>query len=124
VVVHARGAARAGGARAGVVICAEPFRHETIYRSALGARAQMSDTRWRPLVCLSDVPSARILIDQLAAEGISTRLVTDAAVMGQAAPCRIFVDATQAYRARTFIDQERLTESELIFLATGESSPD
>ena len=81
----------------------------------------MSDKPWRPLVCLSDVPSARILIDQLAAEGIDTRMVTDAAVMGQGAPCRIFVHATQAYRARTFIDQEKLTESELIFLATGES---
>jgi hypothetical protein len=84
----------------------------------------MSDTRWRPLVVLSDVPSARILIDQLAAEGISTRLVTDAAVMGEAAPCRIFVDAIQAHRARLFMAQEKLTESELTFLATGELSPD
>jgi hypothetical protein len=84
----------------------------------------MSDTRWRPLVCLSDVPSARILIDQLAAEGITTRLVTDAAVMGEAAPCRIFVDAMQAHRARRFMDQEKLTESELTFLATGELTDD
>lgn len=82
-----------------------------------------SDTRWRFLVCLSDVPSARILTDQLAGEGISTRVVTDAAVMGQAAPCRIFVDATQQYRAQRLLSQEQLTESELTFLATGERYP-
>jgi hypothetical protein len=56
----------------------------------------------------------------LANEGITTRVVTDAAVMGQAAPCRIFVDASQAYRARRLMAQEPLTESELAFLATGE----
>jgi len=80
----------------------------------------MLDTRWRLLVCLSDVPSARILTDQLVAEGISPRVVTDAAVMGQAAPCRIFVDATEVYRARRLLADQQLTESELIFLATGE----
>jgi hypothetical protein len=84
----------------------------------------MTDSRWRLLVCLSDVPSGRILTDQLAGEGIGTHVVTDAAVMGQAAPCRIFVDATQMYRARRLLCEEQLTESELIFLATGESAPD
>jgi hypothetical protein len=83
-----------------------------------------SNSRWRLLVCLSDVPSARILTDQLAAEGITTRVVTDAAVMGQAAPCRIFVDATQLYRARRLLSQEQLTDSELTFLATGELTGD
>jgi hypothetical protein len=80
----------------------------------------MTHTRWRLLVCLSDVPSARILTDQLVAEGINPRVVTDAAVMGQAAPCRIFVDATEMYRARRLLTEEQLTESELTFLATGE----
>jgi hypothetical protein len=84
----------------------------------------MTDTRWRLLVCLSDVPSARILTGQLVAEGINPRVVTDAAVMGEAAPCRIFVDATQEYRARRLLTQEQLTESELIFLATGELTAD
>lgn len=84
----------------------------------------MSNSRWRLLVCLSDVPSARILTDQLVAEGINPRVVTDAAVMGQAAPCRIFVDATEMYRARRLLTEEQLTESELIFLATGEQIAD
>jgi hypothetical protein len=80
----------------------------------------MTHTRWRLLVCLSDVPSARILTDRLVAEGINPRIVTDAAVMGQAAPCRIFVDATEMYRARRLLTEEQLTESELTYLATGE----
>ncbi len=81
----------------------------------------MSDTSWQLLVCASDVPSARLLTDMLANEGIATRVVTDAAVMGQAAPCRIFVDASEAYRARRLIAQEPLTESELTVLAMGET---
>lgn len=80
----------------------------------------MSETTWQLLVCASDVPSARLLTDMLANEGITTRVVTDAVVMGQAAPCRIFVDASHAYRARCLMAQEPLTESELTFLATGE----
>src|SRR5689334_17889815 len=84
----------------------------------------MSDTRWRLLVCLSDVPSARILTDQLLAVGINPRVVTDAAVMGQAAPCRIFVDATEMYRAQRLLSQEQLTESELTRLALGEQTTD
>lgn len=80
----------------------------------------MPETQWKLLVCISDVPSAVVLTDLLAAEGIATRVVTDAAVMGQAAPCRIFVDPTQAYRARQVLAWEQLTESELTFLATGE----
>jgi len=80
----------------------------------------MTDTRWRLLVCLSDVPSARILTDRLVAEGMNPRVVTDAAVMGQAAPCRIFVDATEMYRARRLLTEDQLTESELTYLATGE----
>ena len=80
----------------------------------------MSETKWKLLTCLSDVPSARVLSDVLAGEGIATRVVNDAAVMGQAAPCRIFVDAAQVRRARLLLSQEQLTEPELIFLATGE----
>jgi hypothetical protein len=80
----------------------------------------MSETHWKLLVCASDVPSARLLTDMLEGEGIATRVITDAVVMGQAAPCRIFVDATQAFRARGLISQEPLSDSELTFLATGE----
>ena len=80
----------------------------------------MSETKWKLLTCLSDVPSARILTDVLAGEGITTRVVNDAAVMGQAAPCRIFVDSAQVHRAKRLMSEGQLTEPELIFLATGE----
>ena len=80
----------------------------------------MSETQWKLLTCLWDVPSARVLTDVLASEGITTRVVTDAVVMGEAAPCRIFVDAAQAHRARQLLSQEQLSEPELTFLATGE----
>jgi hypothetical protein len=84
----------------------------------------MSEPKWQLLVCLSDVPSARILTDVLAGEGVATRVLTDAAVMGQAAPCRIFVQSSQMHRARWVMSQDRLTEHELIFLATGEMTGD
>ena len=80
----------------------------------------MSETKWKLLTCLSDVPSARILTDVLAGEGITTRVVNDAAVMGQAAPCRIFVDSAQVHRAQRLMSEGQLSEPELIFLATGE----
>jgi hypothetical protein len=80
----------------------------------------MSETQWQLLTCLSDVPSARILADVLEGEGIAIRTVTDAAVMGQAAPCRIFVQSSQAHRARAVMAREPLSDTELTFLATGE----
>ena len=82
----------------------------------------MADMQWKLLTCLWDVPSARVLTDVLASEGITTRVVTDAVVMGEAAPCRIFVDVAQAHRARQFLSQGQLSEPELTFLATGEES--
>src|SRR3569833_570776 len=51
----------------------------------------MTDTRWRLLVCLSDVPSARILTGRLMAEGINPRVDPDAHVMGAAAHIRFIV---------------------------------
>ena len=80
----------------------------------------MAEMQWKLLTCLWDVPSARVLTDLLASEGITTRVVTDAVVMGEAAPCRIFVDAAQAHRARQLLSQGQLSEPELTFLATGE----
>ncbi len=84
----------------------------------------MSETQWKLLTCLSDLPSARILTDVLAGEGIVTRLVDDAAVMGQAAPCRVFVDAAQVHRATRLMSEGQLTDPELTFLATGELTAD
>ena len=80
----------------------------------------MSETQWRLLACLSDVPSAAVLADILSSESVAVRVLTEAALMGQAAPCRVFVAAGQVHRARWILSQRSLSDSELTFLATGE----
>jgi hypothetical protein len=48
------------------------------------------------------------------------RVDTDAGVLGQAAPCRIYVDATQLRQARWALSQRKFSDDELTYLATGE----
>jgi hypothetical protein len=80
----------------------------------------MSENPWRLLACLSDVPSAAVLAEILSSEEVAVRIITEAALMGQAAPCRVFVAASQVHRARWILSQRALSEAELTFLATGE----
>ncbi|MFI4866410.1 MAG: hypothetical protein ACHQDB_04810 [Steroidobacterales bacterium] len=54
---------------------------------------------WQLLITISDVPSAHAFAAVLAAEGIEARVDSDASVLGQAAPCRIYVEAAQMQRA-------------------------
>jgi hypothetical protein len=79
----------------------------------------MSETEWRLFTTLTDLPSAQSLAEVLQAEGIATRVVSDASVLGQAAPTRIYVAATQLYRARQFMTQRQFSDEELELLATG-----
>jgi hypothetical protein len=80
----------------------------------------MSESEWQLFACLSDVPSAALLAEILSSEQVAVRIITDAALMGQAAPCRVFVAAGQAHRARWILSQRALTEEELTCLAIGE----
>jgi hypothetical protein len=41
-------------------------------------------------------------------------------VLGQAAPSRIYVDATHLHRARGFMTERQFTDEELAYLAIGE----
>jgi hypothetical protein len=75
---------------------------------------------WQLLLTISDVPSAHALADVLAADGIDVRVDSDASVLGQAAPCRIYVDASQIRQARWALSQRSLSDEELTFLSTGE----
>ena len=75
---------------------------------------------WQLLITLSDVPSAQAFAAVLSAEGIGVRVDTDAGVLGQAAPCRIYVDATQLRQARWALSQRKCSDDELTYLATGE----
>jgi hypothetical protein len=81
-------------------------------------RASMS--AWQLLITISDVPSAHALAEVLAAEGIDVRVDSDASVLGQAAPCRIYVDASQLRQARWALAQRSFSDEELTFLSTGE----
>jgi len=63
----------------------------------------MSDPAWRLLTTLPDLPSAQVLAEVLSASGISARVRSDAGVLGQAAPSRVYVEAAQLDSARAFL---------------------
>ncbi|HEX4024920.1 MAG TPA: hypothetical protein VHX52_09500 [Steroidobacteraceae bacterium] len=69
---------------------------------------------------LSDEPSAAALARVLQAEGIAVRVVSEAHLFGQAAPCRILVDSSQCYQARWTLSQREFSDEELLVMATGE----
>ncbi|HEY4975013.1 MAG TPA: hypothetical protein VII41_15475 [Steroidobacteraceae bacterium] len=75
---------------------------------------------WHLLITISDVPSAHAFATVLAAEGIEMRVDTDASVLGQAAPCRIYVEASQMRQARWALSQRSFSDAELTFMSTGE----
>ena len=80
----------------------------------------MSETEWRLLTTLPDLPSAQSLAQIMIDDGISARVMSDASVLGQAAPSRIYVDAAHLHRARSFMAQQgQFTDEELDSLATG-----
>jgi hypothetical protein len=80
----------------------------------------MSATEWRLLTTLPDLPSAQSLAEILIDDGVAARVMSDASVLGQATPSRIYVDATPLHRARWFMAQRQFTDEELEFLATGD----
>ena len=84
----------------------------------------MDELTWQCLTTLSDAPSAQALADRLAAEGLSARVASDASVLGQAAPCRIYIDASQLRQVRRAMSQWDFTEQELTRLSLGEPSED
>jgi hypothetical protein len=70
----------------------------------------MSDTTWRLLTTLPDLPSAQSLAEVLGASGISARVSSDAGVLGQAAPSRIYVEAGQLASAQQFMAADTTDE--------------
>ena len=84
----------------------------------------MSEGEWRLLATLPDVPSAQSLAGILAAEGISARVSSDAGVLGQAAPSRLYVAAAQCYRAQQSMAQRQFSDEELTVLSAGTVAAD
>jgi len=70
----------------------------------------MSENEWRLLTTLPDLPSAQSLAEVLTAEGMPARVSSDAGVLGQAAPSRVYVSAALFYRAREYLAQGMLAE--------------
>jgi hypothetical protein len=81
----------------------------------------MPGPEWRLFTTLPDVPSAQSLAEILGAEGIAVRVMSDAGVLGQAAPSRIYVEATQLLRARHSLAQRQFSDEELGRLACGDA---
>ena len=77
----------------------------------------MTRRRWQLLTTLFDMPSAATLADVLTAEGIDVRVVSEAHLFGQAAPCRVFVAEEQLRQARWTLSQRQFSDEELAQLA-------
>jgi hypothetical protein len=76
------------------------------------------------LTTAPDLPSARALVEVLMAQGITSHVVPDSTLLGEALPCRVVVDSVQAHRAKWVMSQGQFSEEELTFLATGVVSCD
>jgi len=68
----------------------------------------MGESEWRLLTTLPDLPSAQSLAEVLTASGLPARVSSDAGVLGQAAPARIYVSASLFDRAREYLAQGML----------------
>jgi len=84
----------------------------------------MTAPEWRLLTTLPDLPSAQSLAHILSAEGIAVRVSSDAGVLGQAAPSRLYVGATQFHRAKLEMAQRQFTDEELAVLSAGQPPAD
>ena len=63
----------------------------------------MSDPPWRLLTTLPDLPTAQSIAEVLSAAGMDVRVRSDAGVLGQAAPSRIYVASAQWQQAQAFL---------------------
>ena len=84
----------------------------------------MSEPTWHVLTTAPDLPSARALVEALMAQGITSHVVPDSTLLGEAMPCRVVVDAAQAHQANWALSQGQFSDDELAFLATGMVSCD
>jgi len=84
----------------------------------------MSEPRWQVLTTAPDLPSAHALVESLLAQGITSYVVPDSTLLGEALPCRVMVDSASVHRAQWVMSQGQFTDEELTFLATGVTSCD
>ena len=72
----------------------------------------MHESAWRLLTTLPDLPSAQSLAEVLTTFGLPARVSSDAGVLGQAAPSRVYVSASLFYRAREYLAQGTLANED------------
>jgi hypothetical protein len=72
----------------------------------------MPADEWSLLTTLTDLPSAQSLAEVLGTAGITVRVSSDAGVLGQAAPSRIYVATAQLRRAEEFMAAGASAEEE------------
>jgi hypothetical protein len=84
----------------------------------------MSESEWRLLTTLPDLPSAQSLAEILSSEGISVRVSSDASVLGQAAPSRLYVAAAQFHRAKSSMSERQFSDEELAVLSAANPAAD
>ena len=84
----------------------------------------MSETEWRLLTTFSDFPSAQAFADALSADGIGIRVISDAPLLGQASPARVFVESAQFRRAQWIMSESAMSDEELTLLSTGQLPSD
>lgn len=73
----------------------------------------------------ADGPTAAVLADLLEAAGVCVRVASDAVVLGQAAPARIYVEAAQLALAESLLASAgSFTDEELARLASADAAGD
>ncbi len=77
----------------------------------------MSAAEWRYLTTFSDFPSAQAFADALTADGINVRVLSEAPLLGQAAPARVYVPSAQFHRAQWIVSQNAMSDEELTLLS-------
>lgn len=83
------------------------------------------DTGWRLLMTAADGPTAVVIAGILEAGGVRLRIASDAVVLGQAAPARIYVEAAQLRRAESLVTSAgSFTDEELARLASEDAPVD
>lgn len=81
----------------------------------------MDSRDWKILTTVHDTLSAQVLLDRLRGEGVTVRLRTDTAILGEARRCDVLVLKTMAHRAQAVLDQPCFTDEELTELALRET---
>jgi hypothetical protein len=77
----------------------------------------VSDPAWRHLTTFSDFPSAQAFADAFIADGIRVQVISEAPLLGQASPARVFVEATEYRRAQWIMSQSQVSDEELALLS-------